>query len=188
MILDIDQLNLAADAVAKGGVIAYPTEAVWGLGCLPWSQNAVEKVLTIKERPVEKGVILVGMSEEQFDPLLAPLDKVERERLSAHWPGPYTWIVPDPEGWAPEWVRGQFDSVAIRVCDHPVVRYLCAAVGSPLVSTSANKAGEAPLLTMAQIEQQFADVLDFIAPGETGTAQSPSEIRDLKTNRVIRAG
>ncbi len=187
MILDIDQLNLAATAVAKGGVIAYPTEAVWGLGCLPWNREAVYRLLDIKQRPVEKGVILVGMSEEQFEPLLAPLSKIERRKLSASWPGPHTWLIPDPEGWAPEWIRGQFNTVAVRVCDHPVVRYLCAAAGSPLVSTSANRAGETPLLTMEQVENNFSSQLDFIAPGTVGSGSSPSEIRDLKTNQLIRA-
>ena len=133
-------------------------------------------------------MILVGVSEEQFEPLLAPLNEAHRKKITACWPGPYTWIVPDPEGWAPAWVRGQFNSVAIRVSDHPVVRYLCASLGTPLVSTSANKAGEQPLLKQEQVEKQFADLVDFIAPGETGTQIAPSEIRDLISGQVIRAG
>ena len=188
MILNIDELNRAANAIAHGGIIAYPTEAVWGLGCCPWNREAVHRILEIKSRPVEKGMILVGVSEEQFEPLMAPLGVEQRQRMSDTWPGPYTWIVPDPDGWTPEWVRGQFDSVAIRVSDHPVVRYLCASMGMPLVSTSANKAGEPPLLTEQQVEEQFAEVVDFIAPGETGIQTAPSEIRNLVTDEVIRAG
>ncbi|WP_263081448.1 L-threonylcarbamoyladenylate synthase [Endozoicomonas sp. Mp262] len=188
MILDIDELNLAVDAVTQGGVIAYPTEAVWGLGCNPWNQEAVNRLLAIKSRPVEKGVILVGFAEEQFSPILDPLTDSERERLTSGWPGPYTWLIPDPDGWTPKWIRGQFDTVAIRISDHPIVRYLCSATGLPLVSTSANKAGEPPLLTKEQVEQQFSGQVDFIVPGELGSQQTPSEIRDLKTNRVIRAG
>ncbi|WP_330926188.1 Sua5/YciO/YrdC/YwlC family protein [Candidatus Sororendozoicomonas aggregata] len=188
MILDIDALNKVADTLAEGGVIAYPTEAVWGLGCDPWNEQAVSRLLNIKARPVEKGMILVGVSEEQFEPLLAPLTTEEREKLSSSWPGPVTWIVPDPKGWAPKWVRGRFDSAAIRVSDHPVIRYLCASLGKPMVSTSANLAGKAPLVSQQRVEETFLGSIDGIAKGETGARISPSEVRDLKTNKVFREG
>ncbi|MDD7806077.1 MAG: Sua5/YciO/YrdC/YwlC family protein [Endozoicomonas sp. (ex Botrylloides leachii)] len=188
MILDIDMLNHAAKTLTEGGVIAYPTEAVWGLGCCPWRREAVQRILNIKSRPQEKGIILVGVSEEQFEPLLAPLGSEQRQRVTDTWPGPYTWIVPDPDNWAPDWVRGQFDSVAIRVSNHPVVRYLCASKGTPIVSTSANKTGEPPLLTQKDVEDQLANSVDFIAPGDTGAQKRPSEIRDLITGEVVREG
>lgn len=188
MILDIDELNHAVKAIDQGGVIAYPTEAVWGLGCCPWSREAVYRIQNIKSRPIEKGMVLVGVSEEQFEPLLAPLNSENRQRITDTWPGPYTWVIPDPDGWTPEWVRGDLNSVAIRVSDHPVVRYLCASIGTPIVSTSANKAGLPPLLTQQQVEEQFSDAVDFIAPGEIGMYKAPSEIRNIITDELIRAG
>ena len=187
MILDIDELNHAVNAIDQGGVIAYPTETVWGLGCCPWKQEAVQRLLEIKQRPPEKGLILIGVSEDQFEPLLTPLSPDQRKTLAQSWPGPHTWIVPDPDGWTPEWVRGEHHSVAIRVCEHPIVRYLCAAMGTPLVSTSANQANNPPLLTQHEVEKQFAAKVDFIAPGECSSAK-PSEIRNLTTGEVIRAG
>ena len=178
----------AVAVIREGGVIAYPTEAVWGLGCDPWNREAVHQVLEIKQRPVEKGLILVGATEEQFSPLLEPLSLACRKTLSDTWPGPVTWLVPDPDGWVPGWVRGQFDTVAVRVSNHPLVRALCLAAGHPLVSTSANKAGDAPLLTMAGVEEQFDQQVNFIVPGETGSQGMPSEIRDLQTGKTIRSG
>ncbi|MGB1271246.1 MAG: L-threonylcarbamoyladenylate synthase [Endozoicomonas sp.] len=178
----------AARIVREGGVIAYPTEAVWGVGCDPWNRQAVYRVLDIKARPVEKGVILIGCSQSQFESLLHPLSREERARLSSSWPGPYTWLIPDPDGWAPDWVRGQFDTVAVRVSAHPMVRELCQAVGHPIISTSANRAGEPPMLTYDQVEQTFSSSLDGIVAGSIGEQSTPSEIRDLRSGQLVRAG
>ena len=188
MILDLDKLNLAVNAISMGGVIAYPTEAVWGLGCIPWNKEAVYRLLEVKSRPVDKGLILVGASEEQFESILGQLNTGCRKKLTLSWPGPYTWVIPDLCGWAPPWIRGEFDSVAIRVSNHPLVRYLCFSLGGPLVSTSANKVGEQPLLKQYEVENKFAGCVDFIAPGETGGDEKPSEIRNIINNEVIRSG
>ncbi|WP_422444517.1 MULTISPECIES: L-threonylcarbamoyladenylate synthase [unclassified Endozoicomonas] len=183
--MDVDQ---AARIIRNGGVIAYPTEAVWGLGCDPWNQQAVYRILDIKQRPVAKGVILIGASEDQFAPLLNPLSCEERARLKSTWPGPYTWLIPDPAGWAPDWVRGQFDTVAVRITAHPLVKTLCEATGHPIVSTSANLAGKDPLLTFSGVEEVFGSLLDGIVPGETGEQKTPSKIQDLRSGQLVRAG
>ncbi|MCW7555348.1 L-threonylcarbamoyladenylate synthase [Endozoicomonas gorgoniicola] len=178
----------AAMVVHQGGVIAYPTEAVWGLGCDPWNRDAVYRILDIKARPVEKGMILVAASESQIAPLLEPLTATERQTLSNRWPGPFTWLIPDINHWVPDWVKGQFDTVAVRISDHPVVQALCEATGHPLISTSANRAGEPPLLTEQALNQYFGTEIDLIVPGETGSQNTPSEIRDLRTGQIIRSG
>ena len=178
----------AAVVVHQGGVIAYPTEAVWGLGCDPWNRDAVYRILDIKARPVEKGMILVAASESQITPLLEPLTATQRQTLSDSWPGPFTWLIPDINHWVPDWVKGQFDTVAVRISDHPVVQALCEAIGRPLISTSANRAGEPPLLTEQALHQHFGTQVDLIVPGETGSQNTPSEIRDLRTGQIIRSG
>lgn len=183
--MDVSQ---AAKAIRNGGVIAYPTEAVWGLGCDPWNRQAVYRILEIKQRPVEKGVILIGSSENQFTSLLASLSPEERARLKSTWPGPYTWLIPDPEGWAPEWVRGQFDTVAVRISAHPRVKALCEATGHPIVSTSANLAGKDPLLTFSGVEEEFGALLDGIVSGDTGEQKTPTKIQDLRSGELVRAG
>ena len=187
-----EQLKHAIETVRQGGVIAYPTEAVWGLGCDPWNREAVYRLLDIKSRPVEKGMILVASSESQVVPLLEPLTVEQRQTLAQTWPGPYTWLIPDVTNWVPDWVKGQFTTVAVRISDHPVVRALCDAVGHPLVSTSANKAGEPPLMMEDQIISHFGihsgAMIDTIVPGDTGSQTTPSEIRDLQTGQVIRSG
>jgi len=178
----------AAAVVNNGGVIAYPTEAVWGLGCDPWNPEAVHRILALKQRPVDKGVILIGATPAQFAPLLAPLSPEQKALLDASWPGPHTWLIPDPEGWVPDWVRGQFDTVAVRVSAHPVVAALCQAAGHPIVSTSANLAGQAPLLTAEAVQAQFGTMLDVVVQGATGGQKTPSKIQDLRSGKLVRQG
>ncbi|HAB87155.1 MAG TPA: tRNA threonylcarbamoyladenosine biosynthesis protein RimN, partial [Pseudomonas sp.] len=114
------RVQQVARVVRAGGVIAYPTEAVWGVGCDPWDEDAVLRLLALKERPVEKGLILIADTVEQFDFLLDDLPERWLDRLAGTWPGPNTWLVPH-RGRLPEWITGRHDSVALRVTDHPLV-------------------------------------------------------------------
>lgn len=175
-----------ARVLRAGGVIAYPTEAVWGLGCDPWNEAAVLRLLELKDRPVAKGLILVAADIEQFDFLLDDLPQRWQDRLSSTWPGPYTWLVPH-QGRLPQWVTGQHQSVALRVSDHPVVRELCSLYG-PLVSTSANPGGRPAARSRLRVEQYFHDQLDAVCGGALGGRRNPSIIRDLITGDIVRPG
>lgn len=178
------QIQQAARVVRNGGVIAYPTEAVWGLGCDPWNDEAVERLLALKDRPVHKGLILVAAEVEQFDFLLEDLPEIWLARLTGSWPGPNTWLVPH-QNRLPEWISGQHDSVALRVSDHPQVRALCRLTG-PLVSTSANPAGRLSARSRLRVEQYFPGQLDAVLGGALGGRKNPSLIRDLISGDVIR--
>lgn len=180
------QLHCARRTVAAGGVVAYPTEAVWGLGCDPWNQAAVERILTLKQRPVEKGVILVAASVAQVRFLLDPLPVALQEQALQHWPGPVTCLLPDVRHQIPRWVRGRHDSIAVRVSGHPVVRALCEAVGHPLVSTSCNPAGRPPARHAWQVRKYFGDQLDWLVPGALGGNRQPSRILDIATGQRLR--
>lgn len=178
------RIKQAARTVLAGGVIAYPTEAVWGLGCDPWDGEAVMQLLALKQRPVEKGLILVADAMEQFDFLLHDLPEIWVNRLAGSWPGPYTWLVPH-QGRLPMWISGQHDTVALRVSDHPLVRQLCAQTG-PLVSTSANPAGRPAARSRLRVQQYFGDALDLVVSGALGGRRNPSLIRDLRSGDVVR--
>lgn len=174
----------AAREISAGAVIAYPTEAVWGLGCDPWNEDAVYRLLAIKSRSVDKGLILIADNIRQFDFLFEDFPQDWIDKMSATWPGPNTWLVPHRD-LLPEWLTGQHDSVAVRVSDHPLVRELCALVG-PVVSTSANPQGKPPARTRLRVEQYFRGQLDHVMGGALGRRRSPSVIRDLRTGEVIR--
>lgn len=183
----------AVRVIEAGGVIAYPTEAVWGLGCDPDNRDACLALLQIKQRPVEKGMILVAALVSQFARLLAALPRVQQQQLQQAWAdqartGPVTFLVPDPHDQVPWWVKGSHGAVALRVSLHPIVQQLCRALDAPLVSTSANVAGAAPAASRLMVEKTLGRQLDYVLPGALGGATRPSQIIDLGSGRVVRAG
>jgi len=182
-------VSKAADILRDGGVIAYATEAVFGLGCDPQNQAAIKKLLELKQRPVDKGLILIAGDEVQLHPYLdlPSIDAVVWQRVRASWPGPVTWLLPAAPG-IPSLLRGDHATLAVRVSAHPQVAALCRSFGGALVSTSANLSGHAPARSASEVSEQFNDLLDAILPGETGGAEKPSEIRDARTGRILRSG
>jgi len=178
----------AVDVLKNEEVIAYPTEAVFGVGCDPDSELAVTRLLTLKQRPVEKGLILIAASFEQLKPYIddSMLTSAQRENIFSAWPGPVTFVFPALPT-TPRWLTGRFDSLAVRVTDHPLVIELCNHFGKPLVSTSANLTGLPPCRTSEEVVAQFGS--DFpVVIGETGGRQNPSEIRDALTGERFRQG
>jgi len=175
----------ASHILKASGVIAYPTETVWGLGCDPFNQAALERVIQIKRRDAHKGLILVAADISQFEFLLHDLGPELIEKMKQSWPGAVTWLVPHQNRVHPL-VHGQFATVAIRVSSHPMVQQLCAEFGGPIVSTSANFSGKPTVSSAIQARTVLGPYLDFILPGPVGLAKSPSRIIDVKTGRVIR--
>jgi L-threonylcarbamoyladenylate synthase len=187
--LNAGDLNVAT-AVAvliRGGVLAYPTEAVWGLGCIPFDGEAVHRLLAIKRRPVEKGLILVASDAAQFDAVAdwSALDAAQRARVDAGWPGPNTWVVP-ARATAPTWITGGRADIALRVSAHPVVAALCARLGGPLVSTSANLGGEPPARHREALSPALLALVEGMCDGETGGDAAPTTIRDARSGAVLR--
>lgn len=180
-------LIAAAQAARAGGLIAYPTEAVWGLGCLPDNHQAVRRLLALKQRDAAKGLILIAASLEQLQPFMAPLTEAQTERLRSSWPGPITWLVPARDT-VPDWLTGGRPSIAVRVSSHQPVIDLCLASGSALVSTSANLSGQTPARWLWQVKRRFGAAVDACLPGPLGGLRRPTEIRDLVTGALIRAG
>ncbi len=179
------RVQYAAKQLWQDGVVAYPTEAVWGLGCNPFSERAVTRLLELKDRSVDKGLILVAADIRQFEPFISHLNDLQRQRLKNTWPGPVTWLVP-VNGLMPKWISGQYDTVALRVTRHPVAAGLSAAFGAPIVSTSCNPQGSPPARDAFQVRRHFGNSLDAITSGKVGGARQPSEIRDLVTGNVVR--
>ena len=182
------ELELVLQALQQGGVIAYPTEAVYGLGCDPDNEAAVRALLAIKQRPVEKGLILVAANYSQLLPYVddkaIPLEK--RYQIFSSWPGHISWVLPAGKT-TPKWLTGQYDSIAVRVSAHPVVQQLCSAYGKPLVSTSANLSGQPAITDKVVLQQSLGDKLSAIMPGPLGGATQPSQIRDAISGDIVRS-
>lgn len=180
------RLDRARRHIRAGGVIAYPTEGVWGLGCDPWNPSAVAQVLALKGRPVAKGLILVADSLAQVDFLLAPLPEALRARAQRHWPGPVTCLLPDPDNKVPSQVKGRHRTIAVRVSAHPTVSALCKAVDQPLVSTSCNPVGRPPARHPWQVRRYFGQNAVQLVPGALGGYRKPSRILDIATGQWLR--
>ncbi|KIA79213.1 tRNA threonylcarbamoyladenosine biosynthesis protein RimN [Chromobacterium piscinae] len=167
-----------------GGVIAYPTESCYGLGCRPLDVRAIRRVLAIKARPNHKGLIVIAADFEQVRHLVRPLTAAQRAELARYWPGPYTFLLPASRR-VPPALRGRHDKIAVRVTAHGEAAALCRALGTALVSTSANRAGQKSLKTAQACRKAFKDKV-LTLPGRIGKRRKPSTIIDLETGRVLR--
>ncbi|KZE33265.1 L-threonylcarbamoyladenylate synthase [Crenobacter luteus] len=176
-------LRRARARLKAGGVIAYPTESCYGLGCNPLDARALRRVIALKGRPNHKGLIVIAASLEQLRPLVAPLSADDEARLMARWPGPVTFLLPASRRVLPL-LRGRHKTLAVRIPDHDGARHLAAALG-PLVSTSANPAGQVSLKSARACRATFGERL-LTLPGRVGGRRSPSTIIDFASGRVLR--
>ena len=187
---DLQAVNIlqAVNVLHQGGVIAYPTEAVYGLGCDPKNLSAVKKILDLKRRKKEKGLILVASDIEQFKDYILPLEKNIEKKLLNSWceqNAAVTWLVPAKETTS-EYLKGQFDSLAIRVSHHSMVKEICDKFGGAIVSTSANISAQEAARTSQEVKDTFENEIDFIIDGETNINAQPSKICDALTDKIFR--
>lgn len=181
-------MNSAVEAFQQGGIIAYPTEAVFGLGCDPDNQAAVEKLLAIKQRPVTKGLILLAGNYSQLLPYVddqkIPQDK--RYTVLSRWPDGITQVLPAKQSVA-SYLTGEFNTIAVRVTSQPDVVALCQQTNKPIVSTSANITGQPPATCAEELPLRLTQKIDFIMPGKTLGFTQPSTIIDGLTGEIFRS-
>jgi L-threonylcarbamoyladenylate synthase len=178
------RLPLLRSVLDSGGVVACPAEGVWGLSCDPYSEMAVDALLTLKRRSVHKGLIVVAADAAMFDGVLSSLSPDERQRVWASWPGPNTWLVPN-QGFFPDWITGDSTDVAIRVTSALPLKRLSESFGGPLVSTSANPAGLPPPHYLWALRRYFGVTLPAL-PGMLEEAGKPSTIRRIGDGTIVR--
>lgn len=178
-------INRAADVLLGGGVIAYPTEGVYGLGCLPDDERAIMRLLDIKQRDPAKGIILIAAQAEQLSGWV-PDDLVQRIP-APQTAKPVTWIVaPGPR--AGSLLRGEHESIAVRLTTNPIAAAICTAVESPVTSTSANFSGRPVVRNRIALLKNFGPLVDYVVPGDCGAAAGASEIRRLDNGKILRPG
>lgn len=176
----------AARVVRGGGVIAYPTEAVFGLGCNPRDRAAVMRLLAIKRRSWRKGLILLAANLEQIEPYVVLPPEPRRTDVLATWPGPHTWVL-TARAAAPRWITGGRDGLAVRVTAHPIARDLCLAFGAAVVSTSANVSRRPAHRRLLRLRRDLGAKLDYVLAGPLGASAEPTSITDARSGRLLRA-
>ena len=178
------RLRQAVNTLNKGDVIAYPTEAVYGLGCDPWNASAVQKLLDIKQRTWQKGLIIIAADFDQLQDFIAPISTQELQLLESSWPGPTTWLLPKSNH-CPAYLSGLHETIAIRVTAHKQTAELCRQFKGAITSTSANMTGMKPAKTIRQIRWNLINI-GFVLPGQCVGSQQPTEIRELQTGKRLR--
>lgn len=181
--MDPGNLQHAAHVLKQGGIVAYATEYCFGLGCDPFNRSAVLRLLRLKQRPVKKGLIVLAANNKQLRAFTHELPK----QVGASWPGPHTWLLFSRAG-VPAWITGRHKKIALRVTAHAQASRMCRVAGMAIVSTSANRAGEAPARSYHEVVRRFGAAVDYILPGCVGTARAPTPIRDALTGKLVRAG
>ena len=176
----------AVQVLADGGLIAYPTEAVFGLGCDPFDAGAFARLLRVKRRARAKGVILVAADAQAVVPLVAGLASSRWDAVLSSWPGPVTWILPARDD-IPGYLTGGRGTIAVRVTAHPVASAIASGFGGAIVSTSANRSGARPLRRAIEVRCRLGHHIDHVVVGDVGPLEQPTEIRDALTGRILRA-
>ncbi len=186
--LTLADLDAAAALLRAGGVLAYPTEAVFGLGCDPHDQGAFERLFALKQRPPTQGVLLIAADFAQVAPYidLNAVSPAVMQQVRSSWPGPNTWVFPRAAT-VPAWICGNHAGIALRVTAHAPAAALCRVFGAALVSTSANPHGQPPARAAATVEDYFGDALDGVLDAPLGGQTSPTTIRDALSGAIIRA-
>ncbi|MFK8018999.1 MAG: L-threonylcarbamoyladenylate synthase [Pseudomonadales bacterium] len=180
------RLRLASDTLHSGGVLAYPTEAIWGLGCDPDNTSALKRLIQLKRRDVGKGLILVAASADQLEPYIQAMSEAQKQLLATDFGHAVSWVVPATAHTNPLLTGGR-QTLCVRVSTHPVVSGLCEEFGAPIVSTSANRSGLSASKTLFSARKAFGDSVDYYLAGATGGARHASEIRDLNSGATIRS-
>lgn len=176
----------AVDALHNGGVIAYPTEAVFGLGCNPLDKAALQRIIDIKGRDAHKGFILIASSQSQLTEFVAPITPEQQLTLDNYWPGPVTFVIPASINVRNSLLAGYRDTVAVRVSNHPVVVALCESYGGAIVSTSANRSGEPAWRSATDVASSMGAELDALIDAPVGKLDSPTRIFDLVSGKQLR--
>ena len=167
-----------------GGLIAYPTESCYGLGCDPRHPRALKRLIRLKGRGAAKGLLLIADHYKRLQPFVHALSPADRARMQQSWPGPVSWVVPASAA-CPPLLTGGRPTIAVRVTAHAEAARLCRRLGMALVSTSANKSGKKPAKTAAECRRIFGAQVRVI-DGRIGTRKRPSTLIDLATGTVLR--
>jgi len=187
--LDERQVKRAAEVLGNGGIVVYPTETVYGIGCDPLNREAYSRILRLKGRDESRPMLLLACSVAQVEEFAGGLPDVVSRLADVFWPGPLTMVF-RPEKRLPDYLYGPGDGVAFRVSPHPLASLLAFEFGAPVVSTSANRTGEPPLTTYSDALREFGDRVDVVLEGSGEMNGAPSTVVDLTSGevKILREG
>ncbi|HEC13938.1 MAG TPA: Sua5/YciO/YrdC/YwlC family protein [Acidiferrobacteraceae bacterium] len=179
-------LEQAARVLRAGGIVAYPAESCFGLGCDPRNPRSLRNLARLKGRPWKMGMLLITDRRERLTRYVDWPNTPHQQQIHNSWPGPVSWALPARQG-VSHWLTGNHSNIVVRVTAHPHARALCQQMASALISTSANRHGRPAARSAAMVEREFGDQIDYILTGRIGAMTRPSEIRDAISGDIIRS-
>ncbi len=183
--MDLEYVSKACEVIRAGGLLVYPTESVYGIGCNPNNTTALKKLLNLKKRSPEKGFILVASDFSMFKDFVKPLPKDTLERIKKHWSEPVSWVVPAVDH-CPKLLTGNRNTLAIRVSAYPFIQAMCKQLGHAITSTSANISGSDPITQVNGLIAEFANDVDYIVPLSLEKQNSPTPLFDALSGKRLR--
>jgi L-threonylcarbamoyladenylate synthase len=186
-IIPASEIQTALQILQSGGIVAFPTDTVYGLGALAFNNNAIESIYIAKNRPIEKAIpILIGDLGD-LDKIADDIPNMALRFASRFWPGPLTCVVPKKQILPPAVSATQ--TVAVRIPDHPDARALLRTAG-PMAVTSANISGQASPTTAHEVYDQLNGRIPLILDGGKTKGGIPSTLVDCTgdTPVILREG
>ena len=185
----ISDIRNAAALIRRGGIVVYPTETVYGIGCDPFNADACRRVRELKRRDEDKPFILIAATIEMVARLVDGMTLPVEKLAHAFWPGPLTMVLKPGPAVLPH-LLGPNGGIAFRVTPHPVAAGLSREIGGPLVSTSANRSGETPVVSYEEAVRQFGGLVDAVVDNPLAIAGKPSTVLDMTSEKpvIIRHG
>jgi L-threonylcarbamoyladenylate synthase len=178
----------AARVIKGGGVIIFPTETVYGLGCSPFNKKAVKRIFELKGRASKKPLAVIVENFKQVKQLTKKISPRAKDLMTRFWPGPLTLILYKSNK-IPNYVTCGSKKIGIRMPDHPITLELLKACRMPIVATSANKSGSTPPLTAGKALKQIKDVDMAIDGGRTSFKKASTVVDATKSKlKILRAG
>lgn len=187
--VDKAAIERAAQILKKGGLVAFPTDTVYGVGAHGFSSEAIERLYIAKERPSEKAIPLLIAKREDLSLVSKDVPEIAWRLIERFWPGGLTLVLPKAPG-LPDILCAGGDSVAVRMPDHPIALALIEAAGAPLAATSANISGHPSPVTAEEVQRELGGRIELILDGGRCPGGMPSTVLDLTTETptILRLG
>jgi L-threonylcarbamoyladenylate synthase len=183
------QINLAVEVLKQGGLVAYPTDTVYGLGADPLNEVAVARIYNAKNRPGNSPLPLLLADKSDLLKVALIVPEIAWRLVEQFWPGGLTLVV-KKNAWVPEHIAAGGDTVAVRMPDHPVTIALIRGLGNPIVGTSANLSGKPSPVTAEEVGKQLKNKVDLIIDGGRCPGGIESSVVDISgaSPAIIREG
>lgn len=185
-----EELENCVEIIKNGGIVIFPTDTVYGIGCNVWNKEAIKRIFEIKNRNYNKPMNVLCSDLKDIESLALEVNEKEKEIIHKYMPGACTLVVNKKKKEVPDILRAGLSTVAVRIPDNSIAVELIRKCGFPIVATSANISGEQDTIEIEDILTEFKDKVDIIIDGGKSKIGVPSTIVEIENNevKILRQG